>query len=76
MYPVSDGRGRSDVPISFPTAHSPQPRTPPTPAPLEDRLFTDWSSVRSGSPPVRPPPLSVPVGDILMTPGIEIPTYF
>ena len=34
-------------------------------------LFTDWSSIGSGSPPVIPPPKSVPVGDVLMTPGIE-----
>ena len=26
--PASDGRGRSDVPISSPMAHSQQPRTP------------------------------------------------
>ena len=52
--PVSiGGRGR-DVP------ESPH-RTPPTPAPLEDRFFTDWSSLGSGSPPVRTPPQSVPV---------------
>ena len=52
-------------------AHSQQPRTPPTPAPSEDRLFMDWSSIRSGSPPVRAPPQSIPVGGILMTPGME-----
>ena len=44
---------------------------PPTPAPSEDRLFTDWISIGSGSLPVIPPPQSVPVGDIFMTPGIE-----
>ena len=27
--------------------------TPSTPAPPEDRFFTDWSSVRTRSPPVR-----------------------
>ena len=65
------GRGRNDVPISSPTVHSRQPRNPPTPAPSEDRLFTDWSSIGSGSPPIVPPPQSVPVGDTLTTPGIE-----
>ena len=34
-------------------------------------LFTDWSSIRSGSPPVIPLPQSIPIGDILMTSGIE-----
>ena len=47
------GRGR-DVPESL---H----RTPPTPAPSEDRFFTDWSSLGSGSPPVRTPPQNVVV---------------
>ena len=47
------------------------PRTPPTPAPSEDRLFTDWSSIGSRSPPVVPPPQSVPRGGTLITPGIE-----
>ena len=69
--PASDGRGRRDVPISSPTAHRSHPRTPPTPAPSEDRLFTDWSSIRSGSPLVRSPPQSISVGDVLTTPGIE-----
>ena len=41
--PASEGRRRSDVPIYSPTTH----RTPPTPAPSEDRLFTDWSSIGS-----------------------------
>ena len=41
------------------------------PAPSEDRLFTDWSSIGSGSPPIIPPTQSVPVGDTLTTPGIE-----
>ena len=35
---------------------------PPTPALSEDRFFTDWSSLGSGSPPVRMLPQSVPVG--------------
>ena len=34
----------------------PPHRTPPTPAPLEDRFFTDWSSLGSRSPHVRMPP--------------------
>ena len=63
--PASDGRGRSDAPISFPTAHSQQPRTPPIPVPSEDRHFTDWSSIRSGSPPVITPSQSIPVGRCL-----------
>ena len=71
MDPASDGRRRNDAPISSPTLHSQQSRTPPTPAPSEDRLFTDWNSIRSGSAPVIPPPQSIPIGDVLMTPGIE-----
>ena len=47
------------------------PRTPPTPAPSEDRLFTDWSSIGSRSLPVIAPPQSVPIGGTLVTPGIE-----
>ena len=35
--------------------------TPPTPAPSEDRFFTDWSSIRTGSPLVRMPPQSISV---------------
>ena len=69
--PASEGRRRSDAPIYSPTAHSQHPRTPPTPAPSEDRLFTDWSSIRSKFPPVIPPPKSVPIGDTLTAPGIE-----
>ena len=34
------------------------------PAPLEDRFFTDWGSLGSGSPHVRMPPQSVPVREI------------
>ena len=45
-----------------PTAHKSHQRTPPTPAPSEDRFFTDWSSVRTGSPIVRTPPKSISVG--------------
>ena len=65
------GRRRSNVHIYSPTIHSRHPRTPPTPAPSEDRLFTDWSSTGSRSPPVVPPPQSVPMGGTLITPGIE-----
>ena len=36
---ASDGRRRNDAPISSPTAHSQQSRTPPTPAPSEDTLY-------------------------------------
>ena len=31
----------------------------PLPAPSEDILFTDWSSIRTGSPLVRMPPQSI-----------------
>ena len=65
--PASEGRRRSYILIYSPTTH----RTPPTPAPLEDRLFTDWSSIGSRSPPVIPPPQSVPRGGTLITSGIE-----
>ena len=41
-------------------------RTPPTPAPSEDRFFTDWSSL--GSPHVRTPPQSVLAREI----GLDI----
>ena len=34
------------------------------PAPSEDRFFTNWSSLGSGSPHVRIPPQSVPVREI------------
>ena len=70
MEPASDGRRRNDAPISSPTVQG-QLRTPHTPAPSEDRLFIDWSSIRSGSPPVISPPQGIPIGDILMTPRIE-----
>ena len=69
--PASDRRGRRDVPISSPTDHRSHPRTPPTPAPSEDRHFTDWSSNRSGSPLVRTPSQSIPIGDALTSLGIE-----
>ena len=44
---------------------SPQ-RTPPTPAPSEDRFFTDWSSL--GSPCVRMPPQNI----LVTEPGPDI----
>ena len=59
--PASDGRGRRDVPVSSPAIQESQQRTPPTPAPSEDRFFTDWSSIRTGSPPVRMLPQSISV---------------
>ena len=68
--PVSDGRMRSDAHIYSPTAHSRHPRTPPTPALSEDRLFTDWSSIGSGSPPVVLPRHSVPIEETPITPGV------
>ena len=59
--PVSDGRGGRDVPISSPAVQESQQRTPPTPAPSEDRISMDWSSIRTGSPLVRMPPQSISV---------------
>ena len=56
---MSDGKGRRDIPVSSPTIQGSQQRTPPTPAPFEDRFFTDWSSIRTGSPSVRMPSQSV-----------------
>ena len=70
--PISEGR-RSDAHIYSPSTNSRHPRTPPTPAPSEDRLFTDWSSVGSRCLPVVPPthrepiegtPIASGVGDI------------
>ena len=57
--PASDGRGRRDVLVSSDAVQESQQRTPPTPAPSEDRFFTDWSSIRTGSPLVRMPPQSI-----------------
>ena len=54
--PASDGRGGRDVPVSSPVVPEPQQRTPPTPAPSEDRFFMDWSSIRMGSPLARTSP--------------------
>ena len=59
--PASDGIGRRDVPVSSPTIHESQKRTPPTPAPSEDRFFMDWSSIGTGSPLVRIPSQSISV---------------
>ena len=55
--PASDGRRGRDIPVSSPQGS--QHRTPPTPAPLEDRFFTDWSSIGMGSPLVMTPPQSI-----------------
>ena len=69
--PVSEGRKRSNVHIYIPTIHGRHPRTPPTPAPSEDRLFRDWNSIGSRSPPVIPPPQNALMRETLITPGIE-----
>ena len=69
---MSDGRKRNDAPTSSPTVHSQQLRTSPTPVPSEDILFTDWSNIRSGSSPLILPHQNIPIGDVLMTPGIEV----
>ena len=61
--PASDGRERRDIPVSSTAANESHQRTPPTPAPSEDIFFTDWSSVRTGSPVVRMPPQSISVGE-------------
>ena len=61
--PVSAGRRGRDIPVSSPTKQESPHRTPPTPAPSEDRYFTDWSSIGTGSPLVRTPPQSVLVRD-------------
>ena len=58
---MSDGRRGRDVPASSPTIQESQQRTPPTPAPSEDRFFMDWSSIEMGSPLVRTPPQSISV---------------
>ena len=58
---MSNGRKGRDIPVSSPTVQELPHRTPPTPAPPEDRFFTDWSSIRMGSPLVRTTPQSVPV---------------
>ena len=50
------GRRGRDIPVSSPAEQESPHRTPPTPAPSEDRFFTDWSSLGMGSPLVRTPP--------------------
>ena len=57
--PASIGGRGGDIPVEWESPH----RTPPTPTPLEDRFFTDWSSIGSGSP-IRTLPQSVPVREI------------
>ena len=57
--PVSVGRRGGDIPLSSPAEQEWPHRTPPTPAPSEDRFCTDWSSIRMGSPLVRTPPQTV-----------------
>ena len=59
LSPASDGRGRRDITISSPIIQETQQMTTPTPAPSEDRFFTDWSSIRTRSSPVRTPPQSI-----------------
>ena len=53
-------RGR-DIPISSHAACGSHQRTPPTPAPSEDLIFMDWSSVRLGSSLVRTPLQSISI---------------
>ena len=65
------GRRGKDVPVSSPAERGSPHRTPPTPAPSEDRFFTDWSSLGMGSPLVRTPSQSVLV--IEMGPDINQP---
>ena len=69
--PASEGRSRSDAPVYSPTTHSRHPRTPLTPGPSEDRLFTDWSSIGSRSPPVIPPPQNVLIEQTILATGID-----
>ena len=61
--PASDWREGRNISISSLAACGSHQRTPPTPVPSEERLFTDWSSVRLGSPLVRTPPQSILVGE-------------
>ena len=68
--PVSEGRRRSDVHIYSPTTQMRHLRTLPTPAPSEDRFFTDWNNIGSRSPPVVPPTQSVPIGETSVTLGM------
>ena len=55
--PASVGGRGEDILVGQESPH----RTPPMPAPSEDRFFMDWSSLGSGSPHVRMSPQSVPV---------------
>ena len=57
--PVSVGRRGREVPVSSPAEQELPHRSPPTPAPSEDRYFTDWSSIGMRSPLVRMPCQSV-----------------
>ena len=43
----------------LPLQYNKQQRTPPTPAPPEDRFLIYWSSIRTGSPLVQMPPQSI-----------------
>ena len=51
-------RGRRDITVSSSVIQESQQMTPATPAPSEDRFFTEWSSIRTRSLPVRTPPQS------------------
>ena len=68
---MSVGQRSRDVPVSSLTEWESPHRTPPTPAPSEDRFFTDWSSIGTGSPLMRMPPQSVLVRE--MGPDINQP---
>ena len=58
---MNDGRRGRGVPASSPTIEKSQQRTPPTPAPSEDRFFMDCSSIGMRSPLVRTLPQSISV---------------
>ena len=68
--PAIEERWGSDAHIYFSTAPSRYPRTPPTPALSDDRLFTDWSSVGLRSPPVVLPMCCEPIEGTLITLGV------
>ena len=59
------------LPVSSPAEWESPRRTPPSPAPSEDRFFTDGSSLGTGCPLVRTPPQSVLVRE--MGPDINQP---
>ena len=61
LISASNGRGGRDIPASSPTIQGLQQRTPPTPAPSEDRFFMDWSSIGTESPLVRTLPQNISV---------------